>query len=312
MSGLLSIIQITRFHIYKTPYFIGTGLISVVGISFAIIPVAQGAFKQMYLNGFCETIDGQPQPCPQGYGALIGTAAVCALLEISHLLPAPVGHAAHLPPIVTGPTVSLIGVSLIQSAFQNWAGGSGLCSAPNPLPPFALCPDITAPHALAWGSAEYLGLGFSVFVTIILCERFGSPIMKSTSVVIGLLTGCIIAAACGYFDRSGHRLGPGRVLHLGPHLPADRVRAPGAAHAGRLHHLRLRGHRRCDGDVRRQPHRGRGRIYESRIQGGVLADGLNGILAALMTITPMTTFAQNNGVIALTRCANRRAGYCCW
>lgn len=55
-----------------------------------------------------------------------------------------------------------------------------------------------------------------------------------------------------------------------------------------------------------------GEIYESRIQGGVLADGINGILAALMTITPMTTFAQNNGVIALTRCANRRAGYACW
>lgn len=55
-----------------------------------------------------------------------------------------------------------------------------------------------------------------------------------------------------------------------------------------------------------------GPIYESRIQGGVLADGINGILAALGTITPMTTFAQNNGVIALTKCANRKAGYCCW
>jgi hypothetical protein len=29
------------------------------------------------------------------------------------------------------------------------------------------------------------------------------------------------------------------------------------------------------------------------------------------TITPMSTFAQNNGVIALTRCANRKAGYAC-
>ena len=42
-----------------------------------------------------------------------------------------------------------------------------------------------------------------MFLTIILCERFGSPIMKSTSVVLGLLVGCIVAAACGYFDRSG-------------------------------------------------------------------------------------------------------------
>jgi uric acid-xanthine permease len=55
-----------------------------------------------------------------------------------------------------------------------------------------------------------------------------------------------------------------------------------------------------------------GEVFDSRIQGGILADGLNGMLAALMTITPMSTFAQNNGVIALTRCANRKAGYCCW
>lgn len=55
-----------------------------------------------------------------------------------------------------------------------------------------------------------------------------------------------------------------------------------------------------------------GEVFDSRIQGGILADGLNGMLATLMTITPMSTFAQNNGVIALTRCANRKAGYCCW
>jgi uric acid-xanthine permease len=54
-----------------------------------------------------------------------------------------------------------------------------------------------------------------------------------------------------------------------------------------------------------------GPVFESRIQGGILADGCNGLIAALCTITPMSTFAQNNGVIALTRCANRKAGYCC-
>lgn len=48
----------------------------------------------------------------------------------------------------------------------------------------------------------FLGLGFSVFVTILLLERFGSPIMKSASVIGGLLVGCIIAGATGYFDRS--------------------------------------------------------------------------------------------------------------
>lgn len=42
VSGVLSTIQITRIHIWRTPYYIGTGLISVVGMSFTIIPVAQG------------------------------------------------------------------------------------------------------------------------------------------------------------------------------------------------------------------------------------------------------------------------------
>jgi NCS2 family nucleobase:cation symporter-2 len=56
---------------------------------------------------------------------------------------------------------------------------------------------------MPWGSAEFIGLGFLVFVSILICERIGSPIMKSCSVVIGLLVGCIVAAGCGYFDRSG-------------------------------------------------------------------------------------------------------------
>lgn len=58
-------------------------------------------------------------------------------------------------------------------------------------------------QTVSYGINIYLGLGFSVFVTILITERFGSPIMKSASVIFGLLVGCIIAAATGYFDRSG-------------------------------------------------------------------------------------------------------------
>lgn len=83
VCGILSSIQITRFHIYKSPYYIGTGLISVVGTSFATIPVALGALGQMYETGYCPTdADGNQLPCPRGYGAIIGTSALCALMEI--------------------------------------------------------------------------------------------------------------------------------------------------------------------------------------------------------------------------------------
>ncbi|CAE7545677.1 unnamed protein product, partial [Symbiodinium sp. CCMP2456] len=50
---------------------------------------------------------------------------------------------------------------------------------------------------------------------------------------------------------------------------------------------------------------------DSRIQGGLLADGVNSFLACLMTCPPNTTFSQNNGVIAITRCASRAAGIAC-
>lgn len=184
-------------------YYIGTGLISVVGISFAIIPVATGAFAQMYDNGFCPVdADGNKLPCPEGYGAILGTAAVCALLEILISFLPPKIMLKIFPPIVTGPTVMLIGISLIESGFSNWAGGNGPCIERPANGIFAACPTVYAPHALPWGSAEFIGLGFLVFITIILCERFAPPIMKTTSVICGLLTGCIVAAACGYFDRT--------------------------------------------------------------------------------------------------------------
>ncbi|OAP56306.1 hypothetical protein AYL99_09485 [Fonsecaea erecta] len=312
VCGILSSIQITRFHIWRTPYFLGTGLISVVGTSFAIIPVATGAFSQMYANGKCQLdADGNRLPCPDAYGALIGTCALCALVEIALSFLPPKALRKIFPPIVTGPTVILIGVSLIESGFQNWAGGSGLCASRPDSGPFVVCPQVGAPHALPWGSAEYIGLGFLVFVTILICERFGSPIMKSTSVIIGLLMGCIVAAACGYFDDSGITAAPvGSFIWVktfklslyGPIvLPIMVVFIICACEAI--------GDITATCDVSRLEVEGR--QFESRIQGGVLADGLNGCLAALMTITPMSTFAQNNGVIALTRCANRKAGYFC-
>jgi NCS2 family nucleobase:cation symporter-2 len=42
-------------------------------------------------------------------------------------------------------------------------------------------------------------------------------------------------------------------------------------------------------------------MYRESIQGGLMADGFNSILAGLCTSMPNTTFAQNNGVISLVR-----------
>ncbi|KAH7324349.1 purine permease [Stachybotrys elegans] len=312
VSGIMSAVQITRFHIWKTPYYLGTGVISVLGISFTILPVGQGVLAQMYDNGYCPSdADGTPLPCPRGYGALIGTSAVCALLEVLISFIPPQTLLRIFPPIVSGPTVMLIGVKLIQSGFRNWMGGSGLCSNLSPPEFFARCPDITAPHALPWGSPEYIGLGFSVFAGIILCERFGSPIMKSTSVIWGLLVGCIIAAATGYFDRSGIDDAPAVSFLWVETFPLS-VYAPAVLPILAVYVLcaiEAIGDITATCDVSRLEVSGK--IYETRIQGGVLSDGLSSIFSALAGLTAASCFAQNNGVIAQTRVAARSAGYAC-
>jgi hypothetical protein len=103
VCGILSSVQITRFHIYKTPYYVGTGLISVVGTSFSMIPIATKGLAQMYANGKCPSAaDGTPLPCPAGYGALLGTASLCSLLEIGLSFMTPKTLKKLFPPIVTG------------------------------------------------------------------------------------------------------------------------------------------------------------------------------------------------------------------
>ena len=43
-------------------------------------------------------------------------------------------------------------------------------------------------------------------------------------------------------------------------------------------------------EVSRQPVEGE--VFDSRIQGGLLADGLGGFFSALFTVTPLSVFAQ--------------------
>ncbi|KAJ5080909.1 hypothetical protein N7456_013619 [Penicillium angulare] len=306
VSGLLSAIQMTRFHIKGTKYYIGTGLLSVVGTSFATITVAEGTFTQMYETGYCPTSsDGTKLPCPKGYGALLGTACLCSLLEIGLSFMSSKILARIFPPLVTGPTVLLIGASLIQSAMQDWAGGSS-CASPR-----AMCPSADAPHALMWGSPQFIGLGFLVFVTIILCERFGPPILKSCAVVVGLLVGSIVAAACNYFESSGIAAAP-VISFAWVHTFPLSIYPPLILPLLALYIVIMMesiGDITATCDVSRV--QVEGPMFDSRIQGGVLGNGITCLIAGLMTISPMSVFAQNNGVIALTKCANRTAGYCC-
>lgn len=69
-SGILSMVQMSRIKIPKTRYYIGTGLITVVGTSFASLSTGSAIFNALYADGTCPSIknaDGTitRQACPE-------------------------------------------------------------------------------------------------------------------------------------------------------------------------------------------------------------------------------------------------------
>lgn len=213
-SGILSCVQMARLKIWRTKYYIGTGLITVVGTSFASLSTGTAVFNALYADGTCtttRTAEGVVvrNPCPEAFGALLGTFLVCSFLEMGMAFVPPHKLRKLFPPLVTGLTIVLIGISLVgKSGFLNWGGGTNACASRPAEGLFRLCPNINAKQAARWGSPQYLGLGFVSFVTIIIVEIFGSPFMRNASIIMGLIVGMIIAGATGYVDTTSIRTAP--------------------------------------------------------------------------------------------------------
>ncbi|KAJ7219628.1 xanthine/uracil permease [Mycena rebaudengoi] len=315
--GILSLVQMSRIPLFGG-YYLGTGLISVVGTSFSTLSTANGIFDAMYRDGTCSSTVGADgtitrNACPDAYGKVLGTSLICSFLEIfMAFIPARVLKRT-FPPLVTGTVVLLIGASLIgDSGALNWGGGANSCQTFPTSGIFQLCPTIFAPRPLPWASPEFIGLGFLSFISIILTELFGSPFLKNISVIVGLAVGCIVAGAAGYIDRFSIDSAPSitflwvHTFKIGVYPPA--IPPMLAVYVSLA--MEAIGDITASAEVSRVDVRGI--EFDSRIQGGVLSDGLGGFVSALFTVTPLSIFAQNNGVIAITRCASRAASrWCC-
>ncbi|PCG92196.1 Xanthine/uracil/vitamin C permease [Penicillium occitanis (nom. inval.)] len=307
-TGIATALQVTRVHITKTPFFIGTGLLSVVGPTFDILNIAFNYTNMRYANGTCPIDEtGAKLPCPEAWGAMLGTMLCTVWVQILMSLVPPRILNRIFPKIVTGSLLVLVGVYLIGNGMENW-GGSSNCNGGTGF--YALCPNTAAPKPLPWGDPKLIGLGFSVFVTIIFVEIFGSPLMRSASVIFGLAVGCIISGAAGYWSTAEIDAAPvGTFLWVHTFkLSVDRalvlpliimfVCEAVSCMPDILATAELSG---VDID---------GTEFNSRIQGGIMCDGIGSLISALGTGLPMVSQAGNNGVISLTGCASRRAGWC--
>jgi len=167
-----------------------------------------------------------------------------------------------------------------------------------------------------YGKPEYIGLGFSVLVVLVLIEIFGSIFMKNCNVIIALLIGYLIA---GVSNHDGADFVTGTSIESSKSITFLWVEtfkigfyAPAVIPmliAYLVTTVETIGDITAVFDV---SHLGQdGKEYEEAIQGGLTADALCSVLSGFFTSMPNTTFSQNNGVIALTKCASRRAGFAC-
>ncbi|MGY3926873.1 nucleobase:cation symporter-2 family protein [Aeromonas simiae] len=274
MSGIASFIQTRRFG----P--VGSGLLSVQGTSFNFLGpiIASGlALKQAAM------------PEEQMLATLFGTILVASLSMIV------VSRCLHLirqviTPLVTGIVVLLIGLTLIKVGLVSMGGG------------FAAMQDGS------FGSLENLGLALLVLLTIVLLQRSQNPWLRLSAIVIAMVLGYAVAFLMG------------RVTL--PTLPDEWIALPRILHVGLAFDwylcipltvifvvtaLEAIGDMTATSDISGEPVEGP--VYMERIKGGVLSDGINSMLAALVGTFPMSVFAQNNGVIQLTGVASRYVGF---
>ena len=134
--------------------------------------------------------------------------------------------------------------------------------------------------------------------------------MKSASIILGLAVGCAISGATGYWSRENIDAAPA-ITFLWVHT--FKLSVDGALILPLLIMFICEAVS-CMPDILATAEISNvdieGTQFNSRIQGGILCDGLGSLLSAFGTGLPMVSQAGNNGVISLTGCASRRAGWC--
>jgi len=344
-SGLLSIVQIFRLKVKGTPFYIGTGLISMMGTSFTFLPIVRvmtiAAVSEakattcavdgvtglpIYTGECCDSSGDCKGAAAIGYGKFLGTAMVAALFEVGlALMPAWVIKKL-FPPVVTGSAVMLIGGGLLTSGMK-YLGGGVFCgenmeSRSVTFGSPQMCMGDNGDVVLSFGAPEYVGLGMSVIFFSILIQMFGSPFLKSTFLFWGLIFGCIMAGISGKdVDGDGKKESYFRedYMKAADDNPLTFFWAEGTFPIGfQVEYFIpiiigfIISTAESIGDVAITCEYSMvtdSAEVASRIQGGLLADGLNSFVATLFGSPPNTTFSQNCGLIPLTRCASRSAGF---
>ena len=266
----------TFIQAYK-PFGIGAGMLCVQGTSFAFLGAILGA-------GFiARDAGGTPE---QIIAAITGLCFVGSFVQIGLSQFIPRLHRI-VTPLVTGIVITSIGISLIKVGMTDLAGGA---------------------NAQDFGSPANLMLGFFVIAVIVVMNISTNNWVRLSSIVVGLIAGFVAATLAGMLSPGD--LTPSATLsvpvpfkygfsfELAAFIPLAVIYI--------ISSVETTGDITANCVISDQPIAGK--AYMQRIKSGVLGDGINSMIAAVLNSFPNTTFSQNTGVIQLTGIASRYIG----
>ncbi|MGL6105773.1 nucleobase:cation symporter-2 family protein [Romboutsia sp.] len=184
------------------------------------------------------------------------------------------------PPVVTGTTLTMIGLSLIPVGINNMGGG----------------------YVEDFGNPKYLALAFFTILIVIICNRYFKGFIQSLSVLIGLVVGTLAAIPMGMvnmkivYEAAWFELP--KLFYLG--TPQFSLGSTGLMLIVMLIVLvESTGSFIGIGQICGME------LGEKDLVKGFRAEGLATLVGGIFNSFPYTTFAQNIGLVSMTKVYSR-------
>ncbi|MFD3455582.1 nucleobase:cation symporter-2 family protein [Streptomyces sp. NPDC058691] len=219
---------------------------------------------------------GQDGGLPAIYGSVIvaGLAIILLAPVFGRLL-------RFFPPVVTGTVILVIGLSLLPVA-GNWvAGGAGSAD---------------------FGAPRNIGLAAAVLLAILLIQRFAPGVLARVAVLVGVVLGTAAAVPLGFTDFGA--VGDADWLGISTPFRFGTPVFQGAAVVSMLV-VALVAMTETTGDIIAVGELTGRTVEPGRLADGLRADGVSTVLGGIFNTFPYTAYAQNVGLVGLTRVRSR-------
>ena len=273
-SGVGTYLQVNRFG------KVGSGLLSIQSVNFSFVGVMISLGFSMKEKGLDENTMISTLLGVSFVGAFLVCGAAWILPNLKRII----------TPTVSGVVVLLIGLSLIDVGITDFGGGFHLKGTDE------------------FGSLKNVGLASFVLFVVLAFNCMKHPLLRMSGVAVGLVAGYTAALLMGMVDFTPIQTAPlftvPTPFKYGFHFDFSAFLVASTIYL--LSVFEAVGDLTATAMVSGQPYEGE--EFQQRLRGGVLADGLVSVIATALGSLPLTTFAQNNGVIQMTGVASRHIG----